>query len=127
VQPLLVTKGQAAILELTRAVRDMTGNLGPMPGVFPDYLAPIVRNAPDGVRELMLTRLGSRDRRSSAARPSQTSAIQKARIGARGSNPKTVASCRSIPFREYVDTFASRDIGEGALAQDGRALGRDYY
>jgi putative SOS response-associated peptidase YedK len=53
-----VTKGQAAIIELTRALRDKTGNLPPMPGVFPDYLAPIVRNAPDGVRELMLARWG---------------------------------------------------------------------
>ncbi len=51
-----VTKGQAAIIELTRALRDKTGNLPPMPGVFPDYSAPIVRNAPDGVRELMLAR-----------------------------------------------------------------------
>ena len=39
-------------------MRDITGNLPPMPGVFPDYLAPIVRNAPDGVRELMLARWG---------------------------------------------------------------------
>jgi hypothetical protein len=30
-----VTKGQAAIIELTRALRDRTGNLPPMPGVFP--------------------------------------------------------------------------------------------
>lgn len=53
-----VTKGQAAIIELTRAMRDLTGNLPPMPGVFPDYPAPIVRNAPDGQRELMLARWG---------------------------------------------------------------------
>jgi putative SOS response-associated peptidase YedK len=53
-----VTKGQAAIIALTRAMRDETGNLPPMPGVFPYYSAPIVRNAPDGVRELMLARWG---------------------------------------------------------------------
>src|SRR3954471_24022193 len=53
-----VTKGQAAIIALTRAMRDTTGNLPPMPGVFPDYLAPIVRNARDGVRELALARWG---------------------------------------------------------------------
>jgi len=53
-----VTTGQAAIIELTRALRDKTGNLPPMPGVFPDYLAPIARNAPDGVRELTLARWG---------------------------------------------------------------------
>jgi putative SOS response-associated peptidase YedK len=53
-----VTKGQAAIIAFTRAMRDMTGNLPPMPGVFPDYLAPVVRNAPDGARELAMLRWG---------------------------------------------------------------------
>jgi putative SOS response-associated peptidase YedK len=53
-----ITKGQRAIIEFTRAMRDTTGNLPPLPGVFPDYLAPIVRNAPDGVRELMMARWG---------------------------------------------------------------------
>jgi putative SOS response-associated peptidase YedK len=53
-----ITKGQAAIGAFTRAMRDLTGNLPQMPGVFPDYPAPIVRNAPDGVRELMLARWG---------------------------------------------------------------------
>jgi putative SOS response-associated peptidase YedK len=53
-----ITKGQRAIIEFTRAMRDTTGNLPPMPGVFPDYLAPIVRNAPDGVREMMKARWG---------------------------------------------------------------------
>jgi putative SOS response-associated peptidase YedK len=32
--------------------------LRPMPGIFPDFLAPIVRNAPDGVRELTRARWG---------------------------------------------------------------------
>lgn len=53
-----LTKGQAAIIALTRAMRDTTGNLPPMPGVFPDYQAPIVRNAIDGVRELAMARWG---------------------------------------------------------------------
>jgi putative SOS response-associated peptidase YedK len=53
-----ITKGQAAIGAFTRAMRDLTGNLPQMPGVFPDYPAPIVRNASDGVRELMLARWG---------------------------------------------------------------------
>jgi hypothetical protein len=37
-----VTKGQAAIREFTRALRNTTGNLPSMPGVFPNYFAPIV-------------------------------------------------------------------------------------
>jgi hypothetical protein len=45
------TKGQQAIRELTRAMLDRTGNLPPLPGIFPDYPAPIVRNTAEG-REL---------------------------------------------------------------------------
>ena len=53
-----ITKGQQAIRELARAMRDAAGNLPALPGVFPDYAAPIVRNAPDGVRELSMARWG---------------------------------------------------------------------
>lgn len=53
-----LTKGQAAIRELTRALIDRTGNLPPMPGIFPDYPAPIVRNGSEG-RELVLARWGT--------------------------------------------------------------------
>jgi hypothetical protein len=49
------TKGQHAIRELAGAMRDRTGNLPPLYGIFPDYSAPIVRNQPDG-RELMMAR-----------------------------------------------------------------------
>ncbi|GLK66643.1 SOS response-associated peptidase [Hansschlegelia plantiphila] len=52
-----LTKGQAAIRALTRALVDRTGNLPPMPGIFPDYPAPIVRNSAQG-RELVLARWG---------------------------------------------------------------------
>ena len=52
-----ITKGQAAILEFTRAMRDRTGNLPPMPGIFPDQPAPIVRTV-EGERELSLVRWG---------------------------------------------------------------------
>jgi putative SOS response-associated peptidase YedK len=52
-----VTKGQQAIRELARAMSDRTGNLPPLPGVFPDYAAPIVRNRHEG-RELTMARWG---------------------------------------------------------------------
>ncbi|WGJ14961.1 SOS response-associated peptidase [Methylocapsa sp. D3K7] len=52
-----VTKGQQAIREFTGAMRDTTGNLPPLSGIFPDYAAPIVRNHPDG-RELTMARWG---------------------------------------------------------------------
>jgi hypothetical protein len=37
------------------AARDHTGNLPSLPGIYPDYPAPIVRNATDG-RELAMAR-----------------------------------------------------------------------
>lgn len=35
-----LTKRQTAIIALTRAIRDITGNLPPTPGVFPDFYLP---------------------------------------------------------------------------------------
>jgi putative SOS response-associated peptidase YedK len=52
-----ITTNQAAIIALFRVVNRYVGNLAPMPGVFPDYQAPIVRNGADG-RELATARWG---------------------------------------------------------------------
>ncbi len=52
-----MTKSQAAIREMVRAMVDKTGNLPPLPGIFPDYSAPIVRNTSEG-RELAMARWG---------------------------------------------------------------------
>ncbi len=79
-----VTKGQAAIIAASRAMRDTSGNLPPLPGIFPDYMAPIVRNAHDGVRELRMARWGMPCPLSSAAHRSQTSGIPRAHIGDAG-------------------------------------------
>src|SRR6267142_1788932 len=40
-----ITTNQAAIAALFRVMNRYVGNLPPMPGVFPDYPAPVVRNA----------------------------------------------------------------------------------
>ena len=52
-----LSKGQAAIIEMTRAMSDQTGNMPLLPGIFPDYSAPIVRNTPQG-RGLAMARWG---------------------------------------------------------------------
>jgi hypothetical protein len=39
-----LTTNQAAIIALFRVMNRYVGNLPPMPGVFPDYPAPVVRN-----------------------------------------------------------------------------------
>jgi putative SOS response-associated peptidase YedK len=52
-----ITTNQDAIRRLFGALNSRVGNLAPMPGVYPDYPAPIVRNAADG-RELVMARWG---------------------------------------------------------------------
>ena len=52
-----ITTTQAAIIALFRVINRYVGNLAPMPGVFPDYQAPIVRSSAEG-RELATARWG---------------------------------------------------------------------
>ena len=52
-----ITTNQEAIRALFRVMNRYVGNLPPMPGVFPDYRAPVVRNAGDE-RELVMMRWG---------------------------------------------------------------------
>jgi len=47
-----VTKSQQVIRDLVKAIRDLTGNMPSLPAVFPNRMAPVVRTAPDGAREL---------------------------------------------------------------------------
>jgi putative SOS response-associated peptidase YedK len=53
-----ITKSQDAIRRLFGVTRDQAGNLPPLPGIFPDGLAPVVRTARDGERELLMMRWG---------------------------------------------------------------------
>jgi putative SOS response-associated peptidase YedK len=53
-----LTKGQDAIRQLAKAMRDTTGDLPPLPAIFPDQVAPVVRLAKDGERELTMMRWG---------------------------------------------------------------------
>src|ERR1700742_1865510 len=52
-----ITTNQPAISALFRVANHYVGNLAPMPGVFPDYKAPIVRAGARG-RELTTVRRG---------------------------------------------------------------------
>ena len=52
-----ITTNQAAIINLFRVINRYVGNLAPMPGVFPDYRAPVVRDA-GAERELVMMRCG---------------------------------------------------------------------
>ena len=43
-----ITTNQEAIIRLFRVINRYVGNLAPMPGVFPDYPAPVLRNTDTG-------------------------------------------------------------------------------
>jgi hypothetical protein len=45
-----VTTNQATIAALFRVVNRYVGNLAPMPGVFPDYPAPVIASRKPGPR-----------------------------------------------------------------------------
>ena len=75
-----ITTNQAAIIALFRVINRYVGNLPPMPGVFPDYPAPVVRNAGDG-RELTMMRWGMPPPPRTGVRLSPTSATPRHRAG----------------------------------------------
>ena len=49
-----ITTNQAAMIALFRVMNRYVGNLAPMPGVFPDYPAPVIRNTDDGTELAMM-------------------------------------------------------------------------
>ncbi|MBM9400821.1 SOS response-associated peptidase [Gluconacetobacter azotocaptans] len=52
-----MTTNQQAIRDLAKVMVDRIGNLPPLPGVYPNMMAPIVRNSAEG-RELVMARWG---------------------------------------------------------------------
>ncbi len=52
-----MTTNQEAVRRLFAVHHDRTGNMPSLPGIFPDYLAPIVRNGADS-REPVMARWG---------------------------------------------------------------------
>lgn len=80
---------QAAISALFRAVNRYVGNLAPMPGVFPDYKAPIVGNGAEG-RELATARWGM---------PSSSKALMDA---TKKRAEKLQAKGKAVDFKELL-------------------------
>jgi len=84
-----ITINQAAIIALFRVVNRYVGNLAPMPGVFPDYQAPIVRNETEG-RELATARWGM---------PSSSKTLMDA---TRKRGEKLQAKGKTVDFKELL-------------------------
>lgn len=53
-----MTKSREAVVAFARAMRDSTGNQPPLPAIFPDQMAPVVRTGADGAREMVNMRWG---------------------------------------------------------------------
>jgi putative SOS response-associated peptidase YedK len=85
---------QATMRKTFGVTRDKAGNLPPLPGIFPDQMAPIVRLA-DGESELLQMRWGfpPLPRRLATIRL-RTCAMWPRRSGARGSSRNIAAWCR---------------------------------
>jgi putative SOS response-associated peptidase YedK len=64
-----MTKSREALVAVARAMRDRTANQPPLPAIFPDQLAPVVRTAKDGAREVVNMRWGFPPPPSAGKRP----------------------------------------------------------
>ena len=78
-----ITTNQAAIVALFRIINRYVGNLPPIPGVFPDYPTPVIRDEGQG-RKLVMMRWGMPPAQSRRGRQSQTSATRRRHTGAGG-------------------------------------------
>src|ERR1700733_1404828 len=113
-----LTKGQAAIRDWFRASRDRTGNLPLFPGIFPDQMAPIVRNGADGGRELVMARWGMPGPpqfRGAAITNVRNASSPHWGGGLRKHNPGIVPAWS---FCEYADTKPRKPPMWFALGQD---------
>jgi putative SOS response-associated peptidase YedK len=105
-------------------MRDTTGNLPSQSGIFPDYAAPIVRTAADGVRELAMARWGM---------PSPVFALQGKKVDKGVTNVRNAASPHwrrwlgpasrcLVPFTSFAEPTRGPD---GESWQAWFALGED--
>lgn len=51
-------KARAEVAALARAMSDLNNNQPPMPGIYPDYAAPIITHGEDGQRVMRDARWG---------------------------------------------------------------------
>jgi putative SOS response-associated peptidase YedK len=119
-----LTKGQQAIRAWAAVMNDRTGNLPPLPGIFADYAAPIVRNQAEG-RELAMVRWGM---------PSPVSALKGKRTDPGLTNVRNVASSHwrrwlgvenrcVVPFTSFAGIWTPRwtsvrKLREGEVTTD---------
>ena len=102
-----VTTNQAAIRNLFKVTKDSAGNLPPMPGVFPDYPAPVVRNA-GADRELTMMRWGMPPPPRAGGFPVTNIRNTSSPHRRTWLKPETDASCRSTVSRNMHPSRTQR-------------------
>ena len=118
-----MTSTQQAVRDLARTLRDLTGNMPPLPDIFPDYPAPIVRNN-RGTRQLAMARWGM---------PSPEFALQGRKSDPGITNVRNVKSkhwrpwlsveCRCVvPFTSFAENEV---LADGSRPPVWFALGED--
>ena len=113
-----VTKGQSAIRDLFDVKHDRAGNLPPMPAVFPDQLAPIVRVGADGERELVTARWGMPGPPQFAGAPITNIRNVKSAHWRRWLGPASRCIVPATSFCEYADTKPRKTPIWFALSED---------
>jgi putative SOS response-associated peptidase YedK len=111
--------GQQAIRDIAKAMRDVTGNMPSLPGVFPDYFAPIVRNAPDGIREPTMARWGMRSPAFVLAGKKTDPGVTNIRnLSSPHWRPWLGVPCRCVvPFTSFSENGCSRWFASSRLVR----------
>ncbi len=107
-----MTTNVEAIRRLFEALNSCVGNLPSMPGIFPDYPAPIVRNSPDG-REIIMARWRMP---SSKFALMQATKKRAAKLEAKGKSVECSLNWIAAPPRASIlrDGFYDRSVCDSA-------------
>jgi putative SOS response-associated peptidase YedK len=113
-----VTKGQQAIRDLFDVRHDRAGNLPPLPAIFPDQTAPIVRAGADGGRELVTARWGMPGPPQFGGQPVTNIRNVGSPHWRRWLGPASRCVVPATSFCEYADTKPRKTPTWFALAED---------
>src|ERR1700741_846783 len=103
----MCTTNQAAIIALFRVINHYVGNLPPMPAVFPDYPAPVVRDDGGG-REMVTMRWGMPPPPRAGGYP-VTNIRNRSSPNWRG----WLSACSGVKVAGLQNRLRTRQLGEG--------------
>lgn len=99
-----LTRSQEAMRRLFAAKHDRLGNQKPLPSIFPDGLAPVIRSAGDGDREIITARWGMPGPPQFGGHPITNIRNTKSAHWRRWLKPESRCLVPFTSFCEYADT-----------------------